>query len=335
LDRDRTSTRPWSSSTSTECPVGLAEQAWIEASLHWFADQFGTEPALRDVVLPTSELFPDAYTGTPEQIEVMVARVYDLMSVDPSQQLLVSLFGASDGEAAKKSSRAVGHYHEENGRAVIGLDLREASDPAFLAAIIAHELCHVRLLGENRITAARKDHERLTDLLTIYLGFGIFTTNAALSFENAHHWSVQPRGDMSERILNAARNDGYSRLGYLTEPEYGYALACYCRLRGETDPSWATYLDPGPRTYLHQGLAYLARSRPSGGFPTLQARNVSIRVVPRLGSPAVRFHLLNLRGHEQRLRLEPKRPFVRRPTDPPTGTHSAITSSADQRTLGP
>jgi hypothetical protein len=116
---------------------------------------------------------------------------------------------------------------------------------------------------------------------------------------------------MSERILNGARNDGYSRLGYLTEREYGYALACYCRLRGETDPSWATYLGPGPGTYLDQGLAYLARSRPSGGFPTLQARNMSIRIVPRLGSPAVRFHLLNLRGHEQRLRPEPRGPFVR------------------------
>jgi hypothetical protein len=41
------------------------------------------------------------------------------------------------------------------------------------------------------------------------------------------------------------------------------------------------------------------------------ARKLSIRVVPRLGSSAVRFHLLNLRGHEQRLRPEPKRPFVR------------------------
>lgn len=129
LDGNRTDTRLWSPSTSTECPVGLAEQAWIEASMHWFAGQFGAETALRDVVLPNAEFLPDAYTGTPEQIEVMVARVYDLMSVDPSQQLLVSLFGASDDEAAKKSSRAVGHYHKENGRAVIGSDLREPQIP--------------------------------------------------------------------------------------------------------------------------------------------------------------------------------------------------------------
>jgi hypothetical protein len=204
MDGNRPDTRPWSPSTSTECPVGVAEQAWIEASMHWFAGQFGTETVLRDVVLPTSDLFPDADIGTPEQIGAMVARIHDLMSVDPSQQLLVRLFGDSGDEAAEKSRRTVGHYHTENGRAVIGLDRREASDPAILVAIIAHELCHVRLLGENRITAARKDHERLTDLLTIYLGFGIFTTNAALSFsEDPRGWSIQPRGDMSERILKA------------------------------------------------------------------------------------------------------------------------------------
>ena len=59
-------------------------------------------------------------------------------------------------------------------------------------------------------------------------------------------------------MLNAARNDGYSRLGYLTEQEFGYALACYCQMRGETNPPWRRELDPGPRNYLEQGLAYLA-----------------------------------------------------------------------------
>ncbi len=47
--------------------------------------------------------------------------------------------------------------------------------------------------ARGRISADRKDHERLTDLLTVYFGFGVFTTNAALRFgETARGFSVQP-----------------------------------------------------------------------------------------------------------------------------------------------
>jgi hypothetical protein len=48
------------------------------------------------------------------------------------------------------------------------------------------------------------------------------------------------------------------RLGYLTAPMHGYALARYAWLRGETDPGWAGYLDTNPRACLRQGLRFLA-----------------------------------------------------------------------------
>ncbi|WP_433179705.1 hypothetical protein [Actinoallomurus sp. CA-150999] len=304
MDDDRPVAPPWSSGTAMGCPVGPAVQAWIETSMRWFADEFGDEAALRDVALPARDFFPEPYTASPEQIEALLFRVRDLMAVDPSQELFLRLFDESEGDGRR---RAVGHYHEEDGRAVIGLDVREAADPAFLTAIIAHELCHVRLLGERRISAARRDQERLTDLLTVFLGFGIFTTNAALHFAEADRgWSVRPRGYLNERSLNGARNDGYGRLGYLTEAEFGYALACYCRLRGEDDPSWAAHLDPGPRDFLQQGLAYLARAG-SGDLPTLRtvAGRTSISIVPSSRSRASNFRLFALPGDEKRLLPRP------------------------------
>ncbi|MGI5421551.1 hypothetical protein [Actinomadura luteofluorescens] len=277
---------PWSPAISTECPVGVAHQAWIEASITWFAREFGREPALRPIVLPRLDLYPSGYTGTPRQIDDVVARMCGLMGIDRSE-LIVELFDREGEDAtASEGTRAVGHYYVEDGRAVIGLDVTEASDAPYLIAVIAHELCHVRLLGEERITTGRKDHERLTDLLTVYFGFGVFSTNAALRFgETARGFSVQPLGDLDERTLNAARNDGYSRLGYLTEREFGYAMACYAWLRGETEPPWASHLDPGPRTFLRQGLAYLTRSAPPGEFPTRLSRGipVTVRVISKTG----------------------------------------------------
>jgi hypothetical protein len=42
------------------------------------------------------------------------------------------------------------------GREYIEVDTAEAGDPAVLAAIIAHEIAHARLLGEDLYSAEKK-----------------------------------------------------------------------------------------------------------------------------------------------------------------------------------
>jgi len=187
------------------------------------------------------------------------------MLVDPESFALELYDGAGEKEVitASGKSYAVGHFRMTDGRLVISLDQRETSDPRHLTAIAVHELCHLRLLGEGRISSSRPDGERLTDLLTVYFGFGIFATNAAMRFARAERgFTVVTRGLLDDRTMNAAtHNAGYHRLGYLSSAEFGYALACYCWVRGEAEPpSWARYVNPGPRVHMEQGLAYLRRT---------------------------------------------------------------------------
>jgi hypothetical protein len=89
----------------------------------------------------------------------------------------------------------------------------------------------------------------------VYFGFGIVSTNAAM------------------RFARAGRN-----WGYLSSTEWGYALACYSWLRHEKEPGWARYLDPGPRVYLEQGLAYLSRTNADGELPTQRLLDKSVRI---------------------------------------------------------
>ena len=120
-----------------------------------------------------------------------------------------------------------------------------ARQPVALVATIAHELGHERLLGEQRIESERRDGEPLTDLCSVFFGMGIFAANAAFEFRRSDtHY-------------------GTTRLGYLTEPMCGCALARYAWLRGESSPGWAKYLDVNPRTWMKQGLRYLEASRHS------------------------------------------------------------------------
>jgi hypothetical protein len=80
-----------------------------------------------------------------------------------------------------------------------------------LIATIAHELGHAIMIGRGLIdTDTTKDHQSLTDLLTAYLGLGIFTATSA-----AHFTQFQEAGRV-----------GWSmhRSGYLRQQIYGYAL---------------------------------------------------------------------------------------------------------------
>ncbi len=76
-------------------------------------------------------------------------------------------------------------------------------------------------MGENRL---QNPDERLIDLVTVFFGIGIFNANcSAIFYKNLNTW-------------------GYSKQGYLSQQEWGYALALYSYIRHEVAPSWIKYL---------------------------------------------------------------------------------------------
>jgi hypothetical protein len=257
--------RPWQRvEPAHACPVDASQQAWIEGRMHWFVEQFGLEAARRPVALPTAQFYPNLYTGTPAQIDQLITSTCAVMGVERAS-FSVELFDGSAAETEQRLSsrtsrkRSVGHYRLRDGRPVISLDQGEAAEPAVLTAIVAHELGHARLLGEGRVKSSNPDHERLTDLVTVFLGMGLFTANAAHGFKRTTQgWSAEPLGAITEQMLAGSGHGPYWELGYLTEPEFGYALACYCGLRREPQPAWSAFLDPGVRVHLKRSLEYFA-----------------------------------------------------------------------------
>ena len=125
------------------------------------------------------------------------------------------------------------------------IEVDNLNDPLALVATMAHELAHVHLLGHGRISAEEDDHEPLTDLLTVFLGLGVFTANSV--------------------IREKYRDDGVisswsiRRRGYLTMPKFGYSLARFASLRGEEEPEWAGHLRPDVRAAFDQARRFLAK----------------------------------------------------------------------------
>jgi len=233
------------------CPVSDEVRAWIERRTAWLLREFGWEQSRRrPVVLPTAEFFPEPYDGSPAAARALLDRVASYADVD-SSRLELALFDEGSGIApgtrlVQDDPYAAGVYDAGGVKTTIWIETSVLEDPLVLVATLAHELAHARLLGEGRLSAEAQDHEPLTDLLTVFLGLGVFTANSAVRSLSYH----------------AGNWEGWriSRHGYLSAPIYGYALAIFALLRNETRPAWRSHLSADVRHAMQKGLRWLMRS---------------------------------------------------------------------------
>jgi tetratricopeptide (TPR) repeat protein len=250
-----------------KCPLAADDQHWIEWRMTWLADQFGLERVRRRaVILPTDEFFPEPYEATTEGVRRLLDRVARYMEVEPGRVDLDFYSRrkpvAFNAELIDPHSGAAGIYDERSGRITIWLEVANLADPVDVVATLSHELAHVHLLGDRRISDSEPDHEPLTDLLTVFLGLGVFTANAVLRDRNWHagqweDWSV-------------------ARKGYLTARLFGYALALFAWYRGERSPGWVRHLRLDAGDSLKKGLRFLEHVR----APTTPSRRAGPPLPP-------------------------------------------------------
>ncbi len=246
-----------------KCPIDPDDKKWIEESLQWLLNEFGADVLHARVILPTPAFFPDTYSARKEDARRLVDRVCGFMAVDPQRVELEFYTETTDHGLREKLPQyewehhgTAGHYRKKKGKVIIGIEASHLKDTMSLVGTVAHELGHELLLGDRRISPSRQDHEPLTDLLTVFFGMGIFTANSAFVFSQfsagSHQgWSVQTRG-------------------YMTESMFGYSLALFAWLRGESEPDWAQYLNDNILHYFKKSLKYLKKT----GDSSLKPENV-------------------------------------------------------------
>ena len=226
------------------CPVSPDAANWISHSLVWLRAQFG-DAALRGEVVEPAGLFNRLRDlDDSARVDHLTTAVAARMGVDRAQlQIEVlddgNLTNAEDLPGVHSYSGAAGTYERHDGSPVVTIGQSLLSRPMALVATIAHELAHVRLLGEGRLDIDRRDMEQMTDLAVVFFGLGVFAANASLDFT--------PRGYGWRK----------SELGYLGEAMFGFALAGFALMRDESDPGWSSTLDTNPRAYMRQSMRYL------------------------------------------------------------------------------
>jgi hypothetical protein len=234
-------------------PVSLEQQTWIESSFAHLTELFGKEWVMKaPLVLPTEQHFPRKWEASQAWAEFAFDRACQLMHVDRERIELVFEFDAvatlvKSGIRLERTRGAAGLYQKikaEDGpsKALITIKRSLFDEPEKMVATMAHELAHVLLLGDGRIERDIEKMEELTDLMTVFSGFGILNANSAhVHRSGAGGWSV-------------------SWMGYLTPAEYAYSLALFAWVRGEKNPSWDRELSTNVRAFMRSTFAYFKAS---------------------------------------------------------------------------
>lgn len=228
--------------------LDLENQNWINARTAWILQEFGIG-LIRScaITLPDSPLFNEYGDDSHEEVCQFFEHVAKGMGIDPLRIdfALVSEMRLDDG------TQALGTYQAVDDRFIICVDDSQLGKPYEMLATMVHELCHVHLMGYGRLSGAEPDNEPLTDLLTVYLGYGIILANSVVYDETlrvGHFYESQ-----------------MGRRGYLTMPMFGYALALLAKLRGEDGSEWKRHMRLDVRDAFVKTLRFLDRN----GMPDL------------------------------------------------------------------
>ena len=202
-----------------ECEHLLAELANLIASSG--GETFLSAP----IIEPSDRWFPDRWTPDVDGVERMLRRVLGYAGLsDLGLTIEIDRFSDAKGEVLL-DGRPGGHEGTaawfagiHDGVCAFGVDLRGLDDPIGLIGTLAHEVAHAYRHAKELRQPIRLHEERLTDLTTIYLGFGILTVNATQRFRSgqkgAGSWYSRSEG------------------GYLGLQSMSYLLAAQVVARG-------------------------------------------------------------------------------------------------------
>ena len=230
------------------------DQAWLIEAIPVILRVFGPERLLRlPTYTPNTKYFPHDFKGDERDAEFVLGQVcatmdaprsrIDLMFFDDGSRQFDDGLQLTTADRKGSSSGAAGTYSEDTaGRYKITIDSKTLPNVQNLIATIAHEVAHVKLLGEGRIEHGDPHHEIWTDLTVIAHGYGIFQGNSAFAFNqwqgSSHQgWATQ-------------------RIGYLPLEVIGFALALLTVMKKD-EPDWTRYLSSSFAPHFRKNYKFI------------------------------------------------------------------------------
>lgn len=231
-----------------EPSVTPEDKEWVETNIAWLIETFGMEHIRKQpFIVPTVDNFPYTDLNDPAQFQQLFEQLCKYWDLDPNT-IEIKFF---DDIISKQWNTWVPHgeinepgglysqvYTTDEKRFKIQLAKSNIAKPLLLIAVISHELAHVKLLGWNYINQNDADMEPLTDLSSIFFGFGVIVANTVQTSDFL--W------------LN--------RSGYLPNQVVSYANALICYISGYDAKHYSSILNGNTSDLFKNDFAFLSSS---------------------------------------------------------------------------
>ncbi|KAA0700713.1 hypothetical protein DTW90_03495 [Neorhizobium sp. P12A] len=237
--------------------ISFHDEEWQISAWEWLFDNLGGLERLKRLPshYPRQVDFPRSGLSGHAHVAFVFSQLCGLLGLDSGafellpQQAAINPHLGPLAVVQNAPHEPLGTYSSHENAHVITYDPVAAKDLERLIATLAHELCHAILFSiPERPADWAENEEFATDLATVFFGFGIFGGNGSFEFS-------QFRDD-------ATGSQGWStrRAGYLTQNEWGFALAVRAILTGEDVAPIKKYSSDGLYLNFRKNYAYLERN---------------------------------------------------------------------------
>jgi len=238
--------------------IGEDDLAWQLECWHWLLDHFGGVQTLKKLptILPTSKEFPQSGKSGKNHAEHVFRQVVKYFGLDyrsfsiKEQEAEVNPILGPLAVIKNAPVSPLGTYSgEDSENHVITYSPINLKNLEILIATFAHEICHSLLLNVPSPSPGGPEAEEFaTDLAVAFFGFGIFGGNGSFRFEQFTDPSTGTQGWST------------SGAGYLSQNEWGFALATRAHLTGENTDHFEEYCTQGLFLNFRKNFKFLSNN---------------------------------------------------------------------------
>lgn len=230
--------------------IDLETRQWLFDTFAWALTHFGSDMFYEhtQLVTPTDTYFPDDISNISEAeiAEKLFYQVKHHAGMDgwhcqlqpqaPNVNPRVGYFAIQDTPLQPLGTFSM----PTNQIKTVTYDPDLVYQPSALIATFAHELGHYLSYSADTPPGGEALYEPATDLLAVFMGFGLFMANSAFNFQ-------QTKSAFTEGWQSQAQ-------GYLNEQSLTYALAIFCVLKNIDNKVIETHLKKSLHRYFRRAV---------------------------------------------------------------------------------